>query len=117
VSVAYSLGSVHDDSWVVAEKATERFGSAHVNWSLMDSERLWRVNGKKEEPNPMPLSALKRKADCRFYVRREANRERIRAEYDQLAQELEDAGYTHLGYGALTITLVAKDAAAQPLAV
>lgn len=115
VSVAYSVGSVHDDSWAVADKAAERFGSAHVNWSLMDGERLWRVNGKKEQPNPMPLSALKRKADCRFYVRREANRERIRAEYGQLAHELESAGYTHLGYGALTITFAAKDSAAQPL--
>ncbi len=115
VTVAYSVGNASEGSWAVEEKAAERFGPMHVNWSLLDSERLWRVNGRKEQPNPMPLSALKRKADCRFYVRREANREKVRAEYDELARDLESAGYTHLGYGALTITFAAEKAGLQPL--
>jgi hypothetical protein len=116
VAVAYSVGSAGDDQWAVRDMAAERFGSDQVEWTLLRDEPLWRVNGKKEEENPMPLSALRRKVDCRFYVRREANRDKVRAEYDALARELNGHGYSHLGYGTLSIAVPRETRAATPVA-
>ncbi len=104
VTVAYSIGVADEDTWVVNEKAIERFGANQVEWNLWEDENLWRVNGKKEEPNPMPLTALKRKADCQFYVRVDANRDKVRKAYSRLTSELKKKGYTHLGYGAAAVT-------------
>jgi hypothetical protein len=114
VVLAYTVGAVEADSWVVPDAAYELFGIRDGNredggndigaeWRLWRDERLWRVNGKKEEPNPMPLARLERKADCRFYVREDARRDAVRAEYRALTAELEKQGYDHLAYGVLAI--------------
>jgi hypothetical protein len=111
VVLAYTVGAKASDHWVVPDAAYEMFGAraiadgddavAGAMWHLWREERLWRVNGKKEEPNPMPLVRLERKADCRFYVREDARREAVRAEYRSLTAELEQRGYDHLAYGVL----------------
>jgi hypothetical protein len=69
VVLAYTLGRRATDTWVVPEYAIGRFGRDRTSWRIWENETLWRVNGKKEQANPMPLSLLKLKADCRFYVR------------------------------------------------
>jgi hypothetical protein len=102
VILAYSVGSAEDDSWVVPKYASKQFGAENMQWHLWPDEKLWRVNGKKEQDNPMPLDLLKLKADCRFYVRGDVNPEKLRRDYEQLARELAGEGLFHLGYGVMT---------------
>lgn len=101
--LAYSIGTRHEDKWVVFEQAKKIFGRVGVSWDLLAEEKLWRVNGKKEQPNPMPLSSMKLKADCRFQVRDPRMREPIRAGYIEKARELTRQGYDALAYGILSI--------------
>lgn len=109
VVLTYSVGALRDGSWVVPDYAAERFGSANVTWRLWEDEKLWRVNGKKEQVNPMPLPLLKRKADCRFYVRGDIAREALRREYEQLTEELAREGLDHLAYGVITVRHPSRD--------
>jgi hypothetical protein len=110
--LAYSIGDQTTDSWKVDGKATRRFGDA-ARWELLDGQPLWRVNGRKEQPNPMPLGSLKLKADCRFHVRNPANRDGVREDYEALTTELAGKGFYHLGYGVVTIDVPARDVAAS----
>ncbi len=114
VALTYSVGSKQADKWVVPESAYERFGKKvsatsdgddgfGAEWRLWPDEKLWRVNGKKEETNPMPLVRLERKADCRFYVREDARRDAVRAEYRALTEELAKRDYDHLAYGSVLV--------------
>lgn len=103
VVLVYTLGMIESDRWVVPERAAKLFGADRVTWSVVDDEKLWRVNGKKEQSNPMSLDRMSLKADCRFYVRDDARRGAVRADYVQLETELRDEGYDHLAYGTLTI--------------
>ena len=105
VILFYSIGSAETGSWVVPDYASERFGAENVKWKLWPEEKLWRVNGKKEQVNPMPLELLKLKADCRFYVRGEVSPEKLRREYEQLTKELAGEGFDHLAYGVITAKL------------
>lgn len=105
VILFYSIGNQGRDSWVVPEYAEERFGKDRVRWKLWEGEKLWRVNGRKEQDNPMPLELLKLKADCRFYVRGNVSPAALREEYGQLTRELGGEGFDHLGYGVLTAQL------------
>jgi methylase of polypeptide subunit release factors len=102
VILAYSVGHKATDSWAVPNYASEQFGKAGTKWSLWPEERLWRVNGKKEQVNPMPLDLLKLKADCRFYVRGDVNPEVLREEYEKLTGDLEKEKLDHLAYGVIT---------------
>lgn len=101
--LTYTVGSKADDRWVVPQHAIDLFGADRVTWHLLDEERLWRVNGKKEQANPMPFDKLELKADCRFYVSPDADRDAIRADYRALANELRDRGWDHLAYGIVAI--------------
>jgi methylase of polypeptide subunit release factors len=101
VILAYSVGSADRDGWVVPEYAAQRLVGT-TKWRLWEDEKLWRVNGKKEQVNPMPLDLLKLKADCRFYVRDQVGREELREGYEQLAAALAEEGHSHLAYGVLT---------------
>lgn len=103
VVLAYSVGDAARDTWYVPDWARDRFGTENVDWQLWPEERLWRVNGRKEQDNPMPLSRLELKADCRFYVREEADRDSVRSGYQALARELAGLGHYHLGYGVMAI--------------
>jgi hypothetical protein len=103
VVLAYSIGNRGEDRWVVFEEAKKIFGPASVDWELLKNEQLWRVNGKKEQPNPMPLSSMKLKADCRYHVRDPRMREPIRASYTEKERDLARQGYDSLAYGILSI--------------
>jgi hypothetical protein len=102
VVLTYTLGCQATDTWVVPEHAMGRFGRDRTSWRIWEDEKLWRVNGKKEQANPMPLSLLKLKADCRFYVRGAVSREALALEYEKLATDLTQKGYDHLAYGVVT---------------
>lgn len=102
VILFYSVGNLAQNSWVVPEYATMRFGGERTEWRLWAEERLWRVNGRKEQANPMPLELLKLKADCRFYVRDGVDPVALREEYEQLTRRLAAQGFDHLAYGMLT---------------
>ncbi len=111
VALAYSVGSKQSDRWVVPDRAYEMFGrrdssggeGVGAEWRLWEQEPLWRVNGEKKQPNPMPLVRMETKADCRFYVREEARRAAVRADYRALTEELAKKGLDDLAYGAVLI--------------
>jgi hypothetical protein len=102
--LAYSVGSVSDNRWLVHRHAEELFGPERVKWHLLAEEKLWRINGRKQQPNPMPLASLELKADCQFYVRDPARREAVREGYRVLERELAENGCDHLAYGILEIS-------------
>jgi hypothetical protein len=104
VVLAYSVGSLHRDYWIVPHRARDLFHDMSVSWRILDGECLWRINGRKEQPNPMPLTSLSRKADCKYYVRNPNRREEIRAAYVRKEHALRDEGYDHLSYGALHVS-------------
>lgn len=108
VILAYSIGNRREDQWVVFEEAKRIFGPAHASWDLLKDEKLWRVNGKKEQPNPMPLSSMKLKADCRYHVRDPRKREPIRMGYIAKERDLLRQGYDALAYGILSIDTISK---------
>jgi len=103
VVLTYSVGSVSGDRWAAADEARRIFGKENVNWEILTDQRLWRINGKKEQPNPMPLSSLRLKADCQYYVRDPRMREPLRAGYIEKERELRRQGYDALAYGVLSI--------------
>jgi methylase of polypeptide subunit release factors len=102
VILAYSIGCLDSDSWFVPEYASRRFGVDRTDWKLWLDQKLWRVNGRKEQENPMPLDLLRLKADCRFYVRGEVARVGLRREYEGLTKKLANEGFDHLAYGVIT---------------
>ncbi len=127
VVLAYSLGSKQGDNWVVPESAYELFGKKMpatsdsddgfgAEWWLWKDEKLWRVNGKKEQANPMPLVRLETKADCRFYVREDARRDAVRADYRALTEELAKRGHDHLAYGTVVVRYPPQHGVATPVA-
>jgi hypothetical protein len=102
VSLFYSLGNQEKDQWEVVEYAKKLFGDDSVSFQIFRDEKMWRVNGKKEQMNPMDLEYLKLKADCRHtYEEREAESARIG--YKELESTFRDNGFTHLAYGILDI--------------
>ncbi|MET0522492.1 MAG: hypothetical protein ABW156_11060 [Jiangellaceae bacterium] len=100
--LAYSIGKQTENRWFVAEAAKRMFGADAVSWRTLTGEKQWRVNGKKEQPNPMPLSSLRLKAEDIYYVKDE-KREAMRVGYDEKERELRRAGYDALAYGVLQI--------------
>ena len=103
VVLAYSVGRKLDEQWYVAERARAIFGHERITWHLLEDERLWRVNGKKEQPNPMPLSALSLKAECRFTFPERTDRAALARDYDALTDRLRQEGFDHLAYGIVEI--------------
>lgn len=106
VLFANSLGNTANDSWDLEERATELFRDrAEVQWSLIRTAHVWRVNGRREQPNPMELhSALPRKAECVVNIR-DDERKRVRSGYRRLADALERKGWDRLGCGILSVRL------------
>lgn len=105
VVLAYSLGQRDEDSWIVYEKAKELFGKDRVSWKVLRDEKLWRINGKKEQRNPMPITKLHLKADCEFYVRDPTRRDEVRKRYLELETSLQQEGFDHLAYGVVSLDL------------
>lgn len=68
VVLCYSLGYKDSQNiwhWEVEEHAKKVFENGCVEFVLQETEKLWRVNGIKSEPNPMPVERLELKADCK----------------------------------------------------
>ncbi len=107
VILAYSLGTTLDSGkyrWDVLEQARTIFPSATINFRLRSEERLWRVNGKKEQPNPMPLNSLKLKADCHNSFQ-DRDRDAARRGYEEITNTFHREGFDCLGYGILDIEI------------
>ncbi|MEA5472084.1 hypothetical protein [Spirulina sp. 06S082] len=103
--LCYTVGNKQQDKWEVIDKAEQLFGKSKVSWKLLEDQTMWRINGKKEQPNPMNLAeGLAKKADCKFYVSDE-DRERVRTEYHNLAKSLNNSDWEYLGYGIIDIRL------------
>lgn len=82
--------------------------SADITFNALPDQKLWRVNGKKSETNPMPLENLKKKAECKLTIRdNEIERSKVREGYERRAHEFmgEPDKWTHLAYGVLDLTL------------
>ncbi|MCL0064868.1 2Fe-2S iron-sulfur cluster-binding protein [Dehalococcoidia bacterium] len=105
IVLCYSLGNLKQNRWDIVEQAKKLFQEDTIQWKLLRDTRIWRINGKKEQPNPMILrEGLPKKADCRLYVKDE-NREKVRQSYNQLVDLLEGKGWEVLGCGILRIWL------------
>ena len=103
--LCYTVGNKQREKWEVVDKAEQLFGKSKVSWTLLKDETMWRIDGKKEQLNPMNLAeGLPKKADCKFYVS-DDDRERVRAEYNNLAKSLNNVGWEYLGYGIVDIQL------------
>jgi hypothetical protein len=111
IVLCYSIGN-GKDKWKAVEEAKKMFGEDKVRWEILEDRRLWRVNGKKDEHNPMLLAdGLPKKADCKFYIG-DKDVERVRQDYVNLARRLSEnavelLGYevTHLAYGIIDIRI------------
>lgn len=104
--LCYTVGNQQQDEWEVVDKAKQLFGDSKISWTLLKDQTMWRINGKKEQPNPMNLAeGLPKKADCPFYVSDKNDRELVRTKYNNLATSLNNAGWEYLGYGILDIHL------------
>jgi hypothetical protein len=103
VVLTYTLCDRDLSRWDILEEARRWCGSATLRWELLSDAPMWRINGKKEQPNPMPLGeGLPKKADCRLSVRN-SDRERVRTCYQRLAARLEARGWYFLGQGILLV--------------
>ncbi len=105
VVLCYSLGDDGKSRWEIIEQAYKLFAPSNVSWELLPDIRIWRINGKKEQPNPMILSeGLPKKADCKLYVKDE-QREKVRQGYLELASKFEKMAWYVLGCGILEVRL------------
>jgi hypothetical protein len=98
----YSIGALESNRWHILERSTELFGDG-VSWSS-GSQKVWRVNGVKQERPPMPLDGLRQKAFCRLSIS-DVDRPVVEAEYSKLADSLAQDGWDVLGVGFLEISL------------
>jgi len=104
VLLFYSLGTKKRGGWEweVESKARECFPESRILVTLLQDEKMWRVNGVKSESNPMDLSRLVQKADCsQTFAPNE--RKSARLGYTALEKLYRHAGFDHLGYGILDV--------------
>ena len=104
VILFYSLGRSEDGPWEIEDAARGLLPDAELMLTLLNQERMWRVNGRKVAANPMPLSEMESKAACRM-TWRESEEALVRKGYRTLARQLIREGWSHLGYGLLEIQL------------
>jgi hypothetical protein len=101
--LTYSVGASADNRWVVVDHAQRLFGPTSVRWRMPVDQGLWRINGRKEQCNPMSLSNLILKADCKLDITSPQMREALRLGYIEKEGELRSRGYDSLSYGILLI--------------
>jgi len=101
----YSVGRSSRGPWFIEEEARKLFGEAKVKYTVLLGEKMWRINGRKEQTNPMPIGSLSRKADCKYYVS-DARREETRAGYQERERQLDRAGWKFLAYGIVDIDVL-----------
>ena len=104
--LCYSVGNRDSDIWEVVRRAQALFGAGRIEWKILEGERMWRVNGRKEQSNPMDLGLVPLKAECRLYVGDE-DRDATREGYINLVETLQGPPdhWDALGYGILDIHL------------
>src|SRR5262249_1125773 len=102
VILAYSLQ--REGVFDIVQSANAIFGIDRVRWHVLEQERILRINGIKQYPNPMPLDRIVTKAECRFDIE-DSRRSEARSAYTWLYQSLTHMGYTHLAMGILDILL------------
>lgn len=101
---SYSLGNDATGEWSLLQAAQRLLPECLVTWNLTDAP-IWRVNGKKQERNPLRIrDGLAKKAECRVSIP-DSQREEARQGYRQLIPVLESEGWNLLGYGLLTIRM------------
>lgn len=99
-----SLGRSGNGPWEIEQALIRWPEFAEVKCALLPNQRIWRINGRKEQPNPMPLESLEERATCRFTWPR-AEEPSVRQAYRTLQKDLEAEGWTHLGFGLLDLHL------------
>ncbi|MEO1243737.1 MAG: hypothetical protein AAFX54_17645 [Pseudomonadota bacterium] len=110
--LSYSLGKSQSEnkySWELktrAEKILSEFSltAKELDFELLKERKLWRVNGKKEQDNPMPVSSLEKKADC-IHTYQEDERETRSRQYRERSRQFEREGFDILGYGVLSCVI------------
>jgi hypothetical protein len=98
----YSVGNDNEDRWEIKSKAEELFGEKSVCYKILRDQKMWRVNGKKEQGVPMPVESIKMKAECKYYVN-DLKRSEAEEGYINLEKKLLRAGWDVVGYGILDI--------------
>jgi hypothetical protein len=106
VILTYSLGYFNKTNsiwdWELDMKAKALLKDWNTKFHLLETENLWRVNGKKEQKNPMPVEKLELKADC-IFTYSDLERDAKRLGFRNQANLFKGSGFTHLGYGLLHI--------------
>lgn len=101
--LCYTLGNTETDRWDVLDYFDSLGVPLNKNLTLLRDQKLWRVNGRKEQQNPMPLSALKLKGSCYHSYDKEDFEWAIEG-YQKIEMELRSKGFSHIGYGILEIS-------------
>jgi hypothetical protein len=101
---AYSLYSSRSGEVQLLTEAQRLFSSTYrVSWVELPDVTLWRVNGRKQQANPMRLvGGLELKATCRLSVP-ESVASRVALEYAALAEQLTAQGWDSLAAGLVEI--------------
>ena len=103
IVLCYSLGKALKGEWEIERICDSIFTSESVSFTILNGEKLWRVNGKKEQNNPMPIRGkLSLKGRC-SHTFAEGDMQRQVDGYRRLEEKLERDGFTHLGYGVVHV--------------
>jgi hypothetical protein len=98
-----TVGNRDQNRWEIVEKAREQFGEAKVRWTLLQEEKILRIDGAREQENPSRVATvLPRIPDCGLYFR-EHERHAARSSYQELAARLEDGGFPDIAYGMIDV--------------
>lgn len=101
-----TVGDAASGRWQMVERARSLFGAARVKWSLLDEERLLRVDGTRELGNPAALRVfLSRLAACRLYTPEAGRRADLQGMFSGLAREHEDEGSPDIAFGMIELDL------------
>lgn len=100
-----TVGNRRTGRWEVVEKARECFGADNIRWTLLEDEKVFRVNGVRELDNPVALKvALPRITECQLYVK-DSERSEQRVAYERLALQHEEMGNPDVSYGIVDVRI------------
>lgn len=102
VILCYSLGNPEEGKWEIEQIAEEYLNEYETSFHVLDNEKMWRVNGRKDQSNPMSLTNLSLKASCKHTYRAEQMSEANEG-YEKLISLYKEDGWSHLGYGLLVV--------------
>jgi hypothetical protein len=102
VVLFYSLGNPAKGTWDILDIAEELLPQGSYDFSLLEGQTMWRVNGRKSESNPMPIDRLATKALCE-HTYSHSDRSKALDWYATRTAAYAELGFTDLGYGVLHI--------------